>query len=138
MSLKQKILILVFVIFVIAGFIFVMKGRLFKDYSKITDEEIITLLMTNKDSLDYLEKYKDFQIEKKTILNKESILEGQNGENFREVYQDLSLENNRYLKVDLMNKAGANGLIAVLDLRKKEVPKVFGLILFNSEVEVKE
>ena len=138
MSLKQKILILVFVIFVIAGFIFVMKGRLFKDYSKITDEEIITLLMTNKDSLDYLEKYKDFQIEKKTILNKKSILEGQNGENFREVYQDLSLENNRYLKVDLMNKAGANGLIAVLDLRKKEVPKVFGLILFNSEVEVKE
>ena len=135
MSFKQKIVILVVVILLIAGFVFVLKDRLFKDYSRITNEEIIALLKTNKDSLDYLEKYKDFRIEKKVVLTKTDILEGQKGENFREVYQDLSLEDNRYLKVDLMNKAGTNGLIAILDLKKKTVPKVFGLILLKSEVK---
>ncbi len=135
MPFKQKIVILVLVILLITGFVFVLKDRLFNDYSEITEEEIIALLKTNKDGLNYLEKYNDFQIEKKVVLTKTDILEGQKGENFKEVYQDLSLENNRYLKVDLMNKTGNNGLIAILDLKNKTVPKVFGLILLKSEVK---
>jgi len=59
--------------------------------------------------LDYIERYKNFKIEKKTLLTKESILAGQNGENFKEVYQSLDLEDNRYLRADLMNAAGELG-----------------------------
>ncbi len=77
------------------------------------------------------------KLEKKIALTKESILEGREGEGFKEVYQDLSLENGRYLKVDLINTTEDRGLIAVLDLKTKEVPKVYGLILLKTGVKTK-
>ena len=138
MFLKQKhIIIIVFVIAITAGIFFLFKNQSPKDISKITDKEIINLLEKNKDSLDYMERYKDFKIEKKISLTKESILEGQNAERFKEVYQDLSLEDNRYLRVDLINITGDKGLITVLDLKTREVPKVYGLILLKSGVKTK-
>ena len=91
----------------------------------------------NQDSLDYMERCKNFKIEKKTSLTKESILEGQKGKRFKEVYQDLSLEDNRYLRVDLINMTEDRGLIAVLDLKAKKVSKVYGLILLKSGIETK-
>ena len=90
---------------------------------------ILDILKTNPDSLEYINKYKDFEIVNKTVLTKESILEGQNATRFKEVYFDLSLENNRYLKVDLMNKQEDRGLIAVLDMETKTVAKAYWLIL---------
>jgi len=109
-----------------------------EDISEITDEEIIELLKKNKDSLSFLKENKDFKIETKTVLTKEGILEGKEGPNFKEVYQDLSLEDNRYIKVDLINSLENRGLITVIDAKTKTVPKVFGLLLIKSGVEVKE
>ena len=146
--MRKKIVFIVFVFLVILsaiiGYFFVFKEQPAKstpdiliDISKITDDEIINLLRTNNDGLDYIEKYKDFKIDKKTPLTKESILSGQNGENFKEVYQGLDLEDNRYLRADLMNSTGNWGLIAVLDLKAKSVVKAFGLMLINAGVQTK-
>ena len=98
---------------------------------KITDEQIIRLLKENKDSLEYITKYPNFKIEAKTLLTKESILSGQEGPNFKEVYQGLSLQDNRYLRVDL---ADATGLITVIDTKTGTIPKVFGVILIRAGV----
>ncbi len=136
MSLKQKVLVIIVVIIIAAaiGFVFI-KNRAMKDLSKITDEEIINLLEKNNDGLEYIEKNKDFKIEAKTLLTKENIIEGQEGENFKEVYQGLILENNRYLKVDLINGTGDRGLIAILDLKTQGVPRVFGLLLLEGDAK---
>jgi len=145
MSKKVTIIIIVFLIILltVVGCVFTLKRQLSKntsdipiDISKVTNSEIIDLLRTNNDSLDYIEKCKDFKIEKKSPLTKESILEGQNGENFKEVYQGLDLEDNRYLRADLMNAAGSWGLITVLDFKTKSVIKAFGLMLISAGVDV--
>ena len=96
---------------------------------KITDGQIMRLLKENKDSLEYITKYPDFKIEAKTLLTKESILSGQEGPNFKEVYQGLSLQDNRYLRVDL---ADATGLITAIDTKTGTIPNVFGVILIRA------
>ena len=136
------ITIIVLIIAVIAVLVFFFPKKelpeLPKETSEITNEEIIELLKENKDSLSYIERYPGFKIEAKTVLTKESILEGQEGPNFKEVYQDLSLEDNRYLRVDLMNSAGDKGLITIIDAKTKTVPKAFGILMIKAGVEVEE
>ena len=105
------------------------------DLSNVSDDQIISLLRTNEDALWYLDKYKDFRIEKKIILTPKSIVAGQEGENFKEVYQDLDLEANRYLRADLMNAAGSWGLISVLDFKTNSVAKAFGLMMLSAGIE---
>lgn len=117
------------------GFLFFFKNQTPKDLSKISDREIIGLLEKNQDSKEYIEKNKDFKIEEKIVLTKDSILEGQNTQNFKEVYQGLKLEDNRYLKVNLINLAGDNGLVSVIDFKDKKVLKAYGLILLKSGVK---
>ena len=60
--------------------------------------------------------------------NKEDIIKGQKGQNFKEVYQDLSLEDKRYMKADLINGQGDRGLIVVIDLKEQKVLKSFEII----------
>ncbi|TSC54181.1 MAG: hypothetical protein LiPW30_751 [Parcubacteria group bacterium LiPW_30] len=105
-----------------------------KDITKIIDQDIIAALSTNPDAKDYMQKNSDFKITGKAILTKDSILAGQTAENFKEVYQGLDLEDERYLKVDLMNTAGDNGLVAVLDFKESKVLKAYGLILLRAGV----
>ncbi|MBU3934426.1 hypothetical protein KKC00_00425 [Patescibacteria group bacterium] len=146
--MNKKIALIIFgfliVFLVVAGYFLIFnkqpdknKANILQDLSKTTDSDIIDLLKTNNDSLAYIEKYKDFKIEKKTVLTKESILTGQNGKNFKEVYQNLDLEDNRYLRTDLINTAGNWGLIAVLDFKNKSVVKAFGLMLVSAGMEIK-
>ncbi|MGA2417847.1 MAG: hypothetical protein ABSF55_01225, partial [Candidatus Staskawiczbacteria bacterium] len=75
--------------------------------------------------------YVDKKIDKKEILTKESIVAGQNGPNFKEVYQGLELQDSRYMRVDLMNQAGDKGLITVIDFKNQTVPKAYGIVLLN-------
>ena len=107
MLFKQKVIIIVFITIAVAiGFFFLLKDSQFsKDISKITNEEIVGLLKKNKESLDYMEKYKD-----------------------------LYLKNNRYLKINLINSIGNRGLIAVLDLKTETVPKAYNLILIKASL----
>lgn len=138
---KVVIIILVTIVVLIvlvSGFFLFFQNQTPEDLSKISDKKIIELLKKNSAALEYIERYKDFKIEKKTALTKDSILEGQNGENFKEVYQGLEMEDNRYLRVDLINSVGSQGLIAVLDFKNKEVPKAFGLILLKSSVKTEK
>ena len=93
---------------------------------------IIAILEKNQGSKDYMQEHKDFKIQDKTVLTKESIVAGQNGQNFREVYQGLDLQDNRYLKVDLMNSTGDRGLIAVVDFQKRIALKAYELILLKA------
>jgi hypothetical protein len=112
----------------------VLNSNSLADLSKVKDDDIKSLLSKNADSWEYIEKYKDFTIQEKEILTKESIVAGRSAENFKEIYQDLALENNRYVKVQLMDKSGGMGLIAVLDFKEKQVPKAYRLILFSGSV----
>ncbi|MDD5606745.1 MAG: hypothetical protein PHN37_02690 [Candidatus Pacebacteria bacterium] len=101
---------------------------------ELTREQIISLLETNEYSLKYIKSNPGFIIEEKIVLTKESILEGQNGINFKEVYDDLELEENRYLKIKLINQIGNKGMIVVLDLKTQTVPRAFHLLLIKTEI----
>ena len=73
----------------------------------------------------------DFTIQKKEILTEDSIAAGQNGQNFKEVYHGLELQDNRYMVVNLMNQAGDRGLIALIDFKTQSTIKAYGIILFK-------
>ena len=131
MTKKVIILICIFLVLLISA-IFLVNIFSLKNIYKIQDKEIISLLKTNIDGLNYINKYPDFKINKKEILTKESIKSGQDALDFKEVYQNLDLENNRYIKVDLINLNNINGLIAVLDFKENKVVKVFGILMLES------
>ena len=106
-----------------------------EDLSLVNNEEIINILKTDKDIESYTQKYSDFGISNKEILTKDSIIAGQSSENFQAVYSGLDLEDNRYMKVDLMNQAGSSGFVAVIDFKDKSVSKAFGILLFQASAD---
>jgi hypothetical protein len=101
------------------------------DLNSLTDQEIIEILKTNSDVSGYIARNPDFTIQSKEILTKDSILKGQNQNTFQPVYIALELEDNRYLKVQLMNAAGSEGYITVIDANDSSVQKAFGLLLLQ-------
>lgn len=132
--MKTKIILAIIVLVVLVGAFFLFfYDTAPKDLSGISEAEIAGLLATNDDVKNYMQKYPDFVISKKEILTPESIEIGKDGPNFKEVYYDLELEDNRYMRVDLMNQAGKDGLIIVLDFRKEEVIKAYGVLLIQTQ-----
>jgi len=105
------------------------------DLNLITDQQIVEILKTNADVADYIRRNPDFTIQEKEILTKDSILKGQNQNTFQPVYMGLELEDNRYMKVQLMNLAGNEGYITVIDSADSSVQKAFGLLLFQASQE---
>jgi hypothetical protein len=108
MNKNILIIFVVVIIFVALAGIFLYNQKPL-DLSKVSDSQIISLLDKNPDAKEYMQSHPDFRIENKTILTKESILAGRNGPNFREIYQILELQDNRYMRVDLINSAGDKG-----------------------------
>ena len=125
------IIFIIILIVLVASAVFFMYNQKPKDLSKVSDSQIISFLNKNSDAKDYMQSHGDFKIESKEILTKESIVAGQNGQIFREVYQGLELQDNRYMKVNLMNPAGDSGLVAVLDFNKNIVLKAYGIMLLK-------
>ncbi len=103
-----------------------------KNLSAVSNEEIIKILETNKDIKNYTQKYSDFKIVDKEILTRDNILAGQNGQSLQPLYYGLALEDNRYMKVQLMDKTGSNGFFGVIDFKDKSVAKAFGILLFQA------
>ena len=138
MSLFYKIIILIAVLVVIAlfvGYSLFLQNQSPKDLSKVSDSQIVSLLDKNADAKDYMKNHADFKINRKEVLTKESIISGQKAANFKEVYQGLELQNNRYLRVDLINAAGDRGLLAVLDFKTDQTIKAYGIILLQAGVK---
>jgi hypothetical protein len=141
---KPLITTLVFV--AIACFLYVLLFMPFSglsgnkiDLNLIKDQEIIEILKTNADVADYIARNPDFSIQSKEILTKDSILKGQNQNTFQPVYIALELENDRYLKVQLMNTAGSEGYITVIDANDSSVQKAFGMLLIQmSQQEIEQ
>jgi hypothetical protein len=138
MQKNAKIFLIAFLILVIVGFVFfAFKDREItpRNLSKITDQEIIGILKKDKDIKEYIQKYPDFKIENKEVLTRESILVGQNAQSLQQIYQDLEFEDNRYIKVQLMDLAGQNGFFGVIDFKNNSVIKAFGILLFKASAE---
>lgn len=132
MSKKNIFIIFVIVLVVLAAavglFLYSQKPQ---DLSKVSDDQIILLLNKNSDAKEYMQNHTDFKIDEKEILTKEVITSRQNGVEFREVYQGLDIQDNRYIRVKLINPAGDKGLIAVVDFKKKTAINAFGLLLLS-------
>lgn len=131
----KKIVIIISIIIVLVLLLYFLLPKFFtQNLQSLSDSQVIAFLNKNQDSKDYMSKNPDFKIEKKEILTKESILNGQNGQNFKEMYQGLSLENNRYMEVELMNGNGSMGLIVILDFKLKNVANSALLMLAQVSV----
>lgn len=135
--MKKNILISIFILLaiLIVLVIFFMYNQKrsggYSDLSKVSDSQVVSLLNKNPDAKDYLKVHPDYIIEDKIILTKESILAQRSGANFKEVYQGLEFQDNRYMRIDLINSAGDRGLVSVLDFKNNTVPKAYGIILLK-------
>ena len=134
MNFYLKILILCFVLLLVLA-IFVVANpskkdnkQAVKDNNLASEKELINLLKKDDDVLAYINKYRSFRIENKNILSEEEIINKQNGQELKEVYQDINPENDRYVRVDLIDGSGSNGLIVVIDLKEQKVIKSFDII----------
>jgi hypothetical protein len=125
---KKKLLILPLIILILIFFIIIYRQKRAKEF---TDDEIIQMLKNNSDATEYMKRNPDFKIVNKTLLTRETILKGQNATYFKEIYQNLLLEDNRYLKIDLMDFKTNHGLISIIDLKEGKVIKVYGIILIE-------
>lgn len=129
----KKIIIFVIIIFAVLAVFWSLFNNYFqKNISELSDKDIIELLQKNQDAKDYMQNYPDYKVDKKAILSKDDIIQGQNAQNFKEVYQSLELEDKRYIKVDLINSAGDRGMITVIDFKNKSVLKAYGIMLFKA------
>ena len=135
--IKNKIIFIVVFISLLVIFLYVFLQNHEKDIFKISDKDVIEILQKNQDAKDYMQNHSDFKIDKRGILSKDDIIQGQNGQNFKEVYQELDLEDNRYIKVDLINPAGDRGMITVIDFKNKSVLKAYGIMLFKANGQTK-
>lgn len=131
------VVVLVMIVFISVYLVFQNKDlkKQQKDLSLISNEEIVEILKTDKDIEAYTQKYSDFKIISKEILTKDSILAGQNGQNLQPLYYGLELENDRYMKVQLMDRLGSNGFFGVIDSKDNSVTKAFGILLFQASAE---
>lgn len=126
-------IILLIVVALIIGACFLFgTGKKISNISEVGDSQIISILNKNADAKEYMQKYSDFKIEEKTLLDINSITTGQNAENFKEVYQGLELEDNRYIKINLVNSSGNAGLVAVIDYKNKTTLKAYGLMILKA------
>jgi hypothetical protein len=131
-AILSAILIIFLVIIGFTYFVLQNKNKPIKDLSLLNDTEIIEILKTNKDIKEYTKNYPDFKIENKEILTKDSIAFGQNGNNLQPLYYGLELEDNRYMKVQLMDSIGSNGFFGIIDAKDSSVQKAFGILLFQT------
>jgi len=82
----------------------------------ITDEEMLEILEKDSTGLTFLEKYDNFRVSTKELLTKEKIEERKERGDFKEIFEPLLLEDERYLKVRLDDWEGGRGIIATIDL----------------------
>lgn len=130
---KKSIIVIFTIVILIFGSGFLVKIFTVKDIYKMQDKEIINVLKKNSNSNNFIKKYPDFKIEKKEILTKQGIIIAKDAQDFKEVYQNLELEDKRYLKIDLVNANNSSGLIAVLDFKKNQIIKVFDVLILESK-----
>jgi cell division protein YceG involved in septum cleavage len=130
-------IVVVLIAIVLAVYLFYTYPKKLKNISEINNNDIVVALKANQDAKEYMESHKDFKIVTKTILTKDDILQGQNGQNFKEVYLGLELEDSRYIKIDLMNEAGSNGLVAVFDFKEDRVLRAYGIMLLKTDAQFK-
>jgi hypothetical protein len=132
---KKAIIFIIIIFALVAVFLFIFGVNFSNDISKISDKDIIKILQRNQDAKDYMQKYPDFKIDKKAILSKDDIIQGQDGQNFKEVYQELELADNRYVRVNLTNSSGDRAMITIIDFKIKSAIKAYGIILFKANAK---
>ena len=93
-----------------------------------SDIQVFDLLRSNSDSLEFLQKYPDSAVTNKTLLHGEDIINGLSGPRFKELYQNISVEDDRYVFVEL-SSGSDRSLISILDLKEQKVTKAFWIIL---------
>lgn len=118
--------LLIIIIILVCGFLYSKLNSVQSD-----SPEIIDIIRQHKDAQSFINKYPDFKIQSKKLLTKEDITAGQNGKTFKELYNNLLMEDDRYVRVDLINGQGTRGLLSVIDVKEKVPVNVYGLVLLN-------
>ena len=97
----------------------------------ITDEEMMGILKEDDTGLVFLGEYDNFQISTKEVLTKEKIERRKEEGDFKEIFEPLLIEDDRYLKVRLEDWEGGRGVIGTIDLKEKEPVIVHNLFLMR-------
>ncbi len=97
----------------------------------ITREEIVEMLKTDEVGLAFLENYDGFKIERRELLSKEEIERRAIEGDYKEIYEDLSLEDDRYVMIRIAEREKNRGLVGTLDMEASVAVSLYNLFLIN-------
>lgn len=137
---KELIVRFIFVILAILLYCCLINQWVFSYFQKqnpnnVSDAKIVEILKTNSNVLDFIERNPDFYVKTKEILTKETIIEKKESKDFAPLYTDLSLDDNRYMEIWLMNTEGGEGYATIIDFWQLVVSKAYGILLFKAQAK---
>lgn len=94
-------------------------------------EEIVALLEGHETGVEFLEGYSGFQIEEVEVLSGEDISTRVVQGPYKELYEPLSLENDRYIFIKLTNHEKGRGAVGVVDLEEDKLVDLRYLFLIS-------
>jgi hypothetical protein len=86
----------------------------------IIDEEMLEIIRLDATGLTFLEGYDNFKISTKKLLNKEEIEKRKKEGDFKEIFEPLLIEDERYLKVRLDDWDGGRGIVGTIDIKESK------------------
>ena len=108
-----------------------------KTADEYSDDELIEVMKKDADLQRFMDKNPDFMLIKET-LDKEKLVELQNKEDiYSQFYQKITMpEEQEYLQVTIKKGEKETGFMAVLDMEKKDVVRILGLIILDYTQEI--
>lgn len=135
----KKIALLMVLIFLISGCTsqVVEEEINEKTADEYSDDELIEVMKKDADLQRFMDKNPDFMLIKET-LDKEKLVELQNKEDiYSQFYQKITMpEEQEYLQVTIKKGEKETGFMAVLDMEKKDVVRILGLIILDYTQEI--
>ena len=127
--MKYIIPLAVVLILFVAGFFIYMDTEEEIVEEEITRERVVEMLKTDEVGREFLEDYSDFEVDEAYILTKEQIEERKEGWRYTLLYEDLLLEDNRYMKLRLVQEEKGMGVAGTFDLQEEEMVLMYYLFL---------
>jgi len=99
-----------------------------KEVIEPTQENFMKILETNKDGIEYLEKYPNTQVVSFKKIKPENFDELKNQTQYKELY--INLPDKELYAVDF-NGGSQLSLTTIIDLEEKKVLKIFGIFIIG-------
>ena len=122
--------LIILIILLGAFFFYYSQNREIENPEEVLNKEQITALLENNETgAEFMQNYGDFEVEKINPLTKEEIEERRIEGDYREMFEPLLLEDDRYVEMEVVSKERDLGLVSIVDLKEDEIVEIYYLFL---------